>query len=108
MASFSTPFVAQGSDNPTDHEIIRAVRFQIAAELEAINQYDEIFQVAPNPLVKDVIRSILLEEKKHLGELTALLYSLSPIDRSLAADGESEVSDILVNQLRAESTLSGS
>lgn len=108
MPSFTTPFTAPAhSLPPDDHTIIRAVRFQIAAELEAVNQYDEIIRTSSNPLVKEVLRSILLEEKTHVGELLALLYSISPIDRSLAADGESEVSGILVAQMRGDGAPSG-
>ena len=110
MPEFTSPFTASAppETTPDHHLIARAVRFQISAELEAVNQYDEIIQVTTNPLVKEVLRSILMEEKKHLGELLALLYTLSPIDRSLAADGDSEVADIRVRQMRAESTLSDS
>lgn len=109
MPSFTTPFTASAPCHPPEdeHTNIRAIRFQIAAELEAVNQYDEIIQTSSNPLVKAVVRSILLEEKTHVGELLALLYSISPIDRSLAADGESEVSDILVAQMRGEGAPSG-
>ena len=109
MPEFTSPFTASAppETTPDDHLIARAVRFQISAELEAVNQYDEIIQTSSNPLVKAVVRSILLEEKTHVGELLALLYSISPIDRSLAADGESEVSDILVAQMRGDGAPSG-
>lgn len=112
MPEFTSPFMASAQQSPEstlgDREIVRALRFQMAAELEAVNQYDEIILATSNPVVREVIRSIQLEEKKHLGELMSLIYYLSPIDKSLVADGEDETSNILMGRMLVESTASGS
>lgn len=103
MPEFSTPFMASTPTTHSDADIVRAVRFMMSAELEAINQYDLIREHSTNPTVKAVLRSITNEEKRHFGELLALLYTLSSIDRSFAADGEGEVAAILVQQMRPDS-----
>ena len=71
-----------------------AIRFMIASELEAISQYDQIYSTVLDRFTKAVIHSIMEEEKKHVGELLELLYTLSPVDRSLVADGMDEASNI--------------
>lgn len=107
MPEFSNPFmVSTPQTTLSEDDIIRAVRFMISAELEAINQYDLVREHSFNSSVRQVLRSIVTEEKKHVGELLTLLYALSPIDRSFAADGNDEVSSILANQLMVESQAS--
>ena len=76
---------------PEDADMLaRSIRFMMAAELEAINQYGQIRETTRDKFVRAVLRSIMEEEKKHLGELTAVLYTLTPIDESLISDGMDE------------------
>lgn len=88
MPEFSSPMMHGPTGGET--EVIRGIRFMIAAELEAVNQYELVREHTDNRFVRAVLRGILEEEKKHIGELFALLHALTPIDASLQADGKEE------------------
>ncbi len=64
----------------TDTEILRAIKFGIASEFEAIQVYQQIMESTDNPQVKVVLTDITNDEMHHAGALTKLLYILSPTD----------------------------
>lgn len=64
----------------TDVEILRAVKFAIASEFEAIQLYQQIMESTNNVKVHKVLEEITDDEKKHAGGLYKLLEILSPED----------------------------
>ena len=52
----------------TDEELIRSIRFMVAAEYEAIQLYMQLAESTDNELAKDVLIDIADEERVHAGE----------------------------------------
>jgi rubrerythrin len=95
MPDFKSPFT--GNDLPrkmTLDETLRALRFAIAAEYEAVQMYEQIAQAASDTLVGLVMASVAREEMVHAGEFTALLQGLSADDGLTAKEGMKEVDSI--------------
>lgn len=76
--------------NSADENLVRQ---DIIGELEAINQYSNHIATTNNSLVKKTLNSIKLEEEVHVGELMALLFTLSPESRTQFEKGVNEFSD---------------
>ncbi len=74
----------------TSLEVLRAVKFAIASEYEAIQVYQQIMESTDNNDVKIVLSDIAKEEKHHVGELRKLLAILSPEDEKEYQHGEQE------------------
>jgi len=79
----------------TQSELIRGIRFNIAAEYEAIQLYEQIKESTDNELVKNVLTDIVNEEKEHAGELLKLLITLEPDEFKHYEEGKKEVEDII-------------
>ncbi len=94
MPDFGTPFagLAQGR-KVTHEELIRAVRFMVAAEYEAIQLYTQLAESTDNKLATGVLRDIADEERVHAGEFLRLLHELAPDEQSLYDEGADEVED---------------
>jgi len=75
----------------TPEELIRAVRFMVAAEYEAIQLYMQLAESTDNPLAIEVLRDIADEERVHAGEFLRLLHELAPDEKTFYAEGEAEV-----------------
>jgi len=82
-------------------ELTRAIRIDIAGELEAIHLYQAHAQATDNPLVKEVLLDIANEERVHTGELLRLLELLQADETQLRAQGAAEV-DAAVAKLSAQ------
>jgi len=92
MAVFGAPFSGLANDSKlTDTELIRAIRFMIAAEYEATQLYMQLAESTDNNLAKEVLKDIADEELVHAGEFLRLLYELSPDEEKLYATGAKEV-----------------
>ena len=76
-------------------ELIRGIRFNIAAEYEAIQLYEQIKESTENKIVHKVLTDIINEEKEHAGELLTLLKILAPDEEKFYKEGEKEVEEIL-------------
>ncbi len=74
----------------TDVEILRAIKFAIASEFEAIQLYQQIMESTNNESVKNVLEEITDDEKKHAGGLYKLLEILSPEDERVYQEGVEE------------------
>jgi rubrerythrin len=97
MPDFGSPFSGLANDRKlTDEELIRAVRFMIAAEYEATQLYMQLAESTDNQLVIEVLKDIADEEIVHAGEFLQLLYQLAPDEEKLYADGASEVDAMIV------------
>jgi rubrerythrin len=100
MPDFLNPFSGTVPDRKlTDEELLRAIRLDIAGELEAIHGYMAHADATDNALAKAVLTDIANEERVHVGELIRLLSILTDEDEYLAK-GKIEV-DTLAAQLAA-------
>ena len=92
MAVFGSPFSGLANDRKlTDAELIRAIRFMVAAEYEATQLYMQLAESTDNKLAVAVLKDIVDEERVHVGEFLRLLYELSPDEEKLYAEGAKEV-----------------
>ena len=96
MPDFGNPFSGLASDRKLTHEeLIRAVRFMIAAEYEAVQLYMQLAESTDNELAKRVLVDIAEEELVHAGEFLRLLKELSPEEEKFYAEGAEEVQEII-------------
>ncbi len=94
MPEFGSPFTGLANDRKlTKQELIRAIRFMIAAEYEAIQLYMQLAESTDNNLVIDVLTDIADEERVHAGEFLRLLRELAPDEEKFYAEGAGEVEE---------------
>ena len=94
MPEFGSPFSGLANNRKlTDQELIRAIRFMIAAEYEAIQLYMQLAESTDNELAKEVLVDIADEERVHAGEFLRLLHELAPEEKELYARGAEEVEE---------------
>ena len=94
MPEFSSPFSGLASDRKlTEAELVRAIRFMVAAEYEAIQMYMQLAESTSNPLAIEVLRDISDEERVHAGEFLRLLRELSPDEQNFYTEGAHEVEE---------------
>ena len=99
MPEFGSPFSGLKNDRKlTDQELIRAVRFMIAAEYEAIQLYMQLAESTDNELAIDVLKDIADEERVHAGEFLRLLRELEPDEEKFYAQGAQEVEEELMGE----------
>jgi len=93
MADFGNPFSGMNSDRPLNkEELIRAMRFSIAAEYEAVQLYTQLADSITDPKAQKVLRDVAEEEIVHAGEFLKVLKDLNPEESDLYEKGEKEVS----------------
>lgn len=96
MPEFGTPFVAMNASRKlTKEELIRAVRYNLASEFEAIQLYMQLHDSTNDKLARKVFLDISNEEKEHVGELMRLLRYLAPEDEAYYKEGEGEVEEMM-------------
>ncbi len=94
MPDFGHPFSGLAKDHKiSDKELIRAIRFMIAAEYEAIQLYMQLAESTDNKLAIDVLEDIADEERVHAGEFLRLLKELDPDEEKLYIQGAREVEE---------------
>ena len=92
MPAFGSPFSGLANDRKlTDEELIRAIRFMVAAEYEAIQLYKQLAESTDNKLAVGVLKDIADEERVHAGEFLRLLRELAPDEEKFYAKGAKEV-----------------
>lgn len=79
----------------TKEEVIRAIRYNIAAEYEAAQLYEQVVESTDNELVKKVLLDITDEERVHAGELLKLLITICPDEAKHYAEGAKEVEEMI-------------
>ena len=79
----------------TKSELIRAIRFMIAAEYEAIGLYTQLADSIDCEKTKAVLADIADEERVHAGEFLRLLQELAPDEPKFYASGAKEVEELL-------------
>lgn len=96
MPEFGSPFSGLASDRKlTKEELIRAIRFMVAAEYEAVQLYIQLAESIDDPLAIAVLRDIADEERVHAGEFLRLLHHLAPDEAALYEKGAKEVEEIM-------------
>jgi rubrerythrin len=94
MPEFGSPFSGLANDRKVTHEeLIRAIRFMIAAEYEAIQLYMQLAESTDNELAIEVLKDIADEERVHAGEFLRLLHELAPDEKGFYAEGAEEVEE---------------
>lgn len=96
MPEFSNVFSGLNLDRKVTHgELIRAMRFNIAAEYEAVQLYMQLAESTDNELAKKVLIDVANEEKEHAGEFLRVLRELSPEEFEFYKNGEKEVEEMM-------------
>ena len=94
MPEFGSPFSGLAKDRKlTKAELIRAIRFLVAAEYEAVQMYMQLAESIDNELAAEVLEDIANEERVHAGEFLRLLKELAPDEEKLYAEGAREVEE---------------
>lgn len=94
MPEFGSPFSGLAKDKKlTDQELIRAIRFMVAAEYEAIQLYMQLAESTDNKLAQEVLKDIADEERVHAGEFLRLLKELCPDEQKHYDEGAEEVQE---------------
>lgn len=94
MPDFGQPFSGLANDRKlTEEELIRAIRFMISAEYEAIQLYMQLAESTDNKLAIEVLKDIADEERVHAGEFLRLLKELAPDEEKFYAEGAEEVEE---------------
>jgi len=96
MPEFGNPFSGMKAErNLTKSELIRAIRFMIAAEYEAIQLYMQLAESTDDKLAKEVLIDIADEERVHAGEFLKLLKHLAPDEEKFYEEGAEEVDEMI-------------
>ncbi len=95
MPEFAHPFAGNALDRKvTRQELVRAVRYSIAAEYEAIQFYMQLAESTHSKEARAVLVDIANEEREHVGEFLALLKQLEPEEEKFYREGEEEAREI--------------
>ena len=96
MPEFSEAFTGLAAKRNLSHnELVRAIRFMIAAEYEAIQLYEQLAESTDNELSRRILHNIAREEMEHVGEFRRLLSVLSPQDEPFYYHGVKETEEVL-------------
>jgi rubrerythrin len=96
MPEFAHPFSGMKADRKlTDSELVRAIRYSMAAEFEAIQLYMQLAESTDNELAKKVLVDIADEEREHAGEFLRLLNELEPDEKKYYDHGFEEVEEMI-------------
>jgi rubrerythrin len=94
MPEFGNPLSGLANNRKiTKAELIRAIRFMIAAEYEAVQLYMQLAESTDNKLAIEVLTDIANEERVHAGEFLRLLKELAPDEEEFYAEGAEEVEE---------------
>ena len=94
MPDFGNPFSGLKKDRKvTGEELIRAIRFMVAAEYEAVQLYMQLAESTDNKLAQEVLKDIADEERVHAGEFLRLLKELAPDEQKFYDEGAEEVEE---------------
>ena len=94
MPEFGSPFSGLAHDRKLTHEeLVRAIRFMVAAEYEAIQLYMQLAESTDNRLAIEVLKDIADEERVHAGEFLRLLHELDPDEQKFYDEGAEEVEE---------------
>ena len=96
MPEFATPYSGNKCDRKlSKEELIRAIRFSIASEFEAIQLYEQIKDSIDNLTAKKILDEIADDEKVHAGNFLYLLEILSPEEKEKYDEEKEEAREII-------------
>ena len=96
MPDFGSPFSGCAHDRKLTHEeLVRAIRFMVAAEYEAVQLYMQLAESIEDELAIQVLKDIADEERVHAGEFLRLLRHLEPDEEKYYAEGAEEVEEFI-------------
>ncbi len=94
MPDFGNAFSGLSNGRKLNHEeLIRGIRFMVAAEYEAVQLYMQLAEATDNKLAVTVLKDIANEERVHAGEFLRLLYELAPDEKKFYKEGAEEVEE---------------
>ena len=100
MPDFGSSFSGLANDRKlTDAELIRAIRFMVAAEYEATQLYTQLVESTGNKIAIAVLMDIAGEECVHAGEFLRLLHELAPDEQIFYTKGSKEV-EAMIKELK--------
>ena len=92
---FSNPFGTMVPRKMTAEELARAIRQNIAAELDAVALYQAHIDATDDERAKKVLAHARDDEKEHVGEFLALLEILDPKQAEYLKKGKAEIAELL-------------
>jgi rubrerythrin len=96
MPNFGSPFSGLANERKlTDAELVRAIRFMVAAEYEATQLYMQLAESTHNKIAQKVLKDIADEELVHAGEFLRLLHELAPDEKKFYTQGAKEVEEMI-------------
>ena len=96
MPDFGSPFAGLANDRKLTHEeLVRAIRFMVSAEYEAVQLYMQIAESIDSKLAIEVLKDIADEERVHAGEFLRLLHELVPDEKKFYQEGAEEVEEMI-------------
>ncbi|MBD3184337.1 rubrerythrin [Candidatus Poribacteria bacterium] len=96
MPDFGSAFAGLKNDRKLTHEeLIRAIRFMISAEYEAVQLYIQLAESTDNKLAIEVLVDIADEERVHAGEFLRLLHELDSDEQKFYDEGYEEVEEMI-------------
>ena len=94
MPDFGNSFSGLANDRKlNEQELIRAIRFMVSAEYEAIQLYMQLAESTDNKLAIEVLKDIANEERVHAGEFLRLLKELAHDEEKFYLEGAQEVEE---------------
>ena len=96
MPEFSQPFSGNKCQRILDkNELVRAVRFSIASEFEAIQLYEQLRDSIEDESAKKLLTEIAGDEKEHVGNFLHLLKILAPDEENYYKEGWEEAEEVM-------------
>ncbi len=96
MPEFSRAFAGNNANKTlNNNELIRAIRFSIASEFEAIQLYEQLKDSIDNEQARKLLSEISGDEKEHVGNFLHLLKILAPEEENYYKDGWQEAAEIM-------------
>lgn len=96
MPEFSQPFSGNKCQKILDkNELVRAVRFSIASEFEAIQLYEQLRDSIEDESAKKLLTEIAGDEKEHVGNFLHLLKILAPDEENYYKEGWEEAEEVM-------------
>ena len=96
MPDFGQPFSGMKAERKLTHdELVRAIRFMVSSEYEAVQLYMQLAESTDDVLAIKVLKDIADEEIVHAGEFLRLLHELSPEEAGFYEDGAKEVEEMI-------------
>jgi rubrerythrin len=96
MPEFGSAFSGLANDRKLTHEeLVRAIRFMIAAEYEAIQMYTQLAESTDDKVAIAVLKDISDEERVHAGEFLKLLKYLDSSEEKFYENGTHEVEEMI-------------